>query len=616
MKKVFSLLLSAVLVFSVLPFNASAAESDDIPFLYSVYSDKYQYAKGEEINVFVSLENISLDRITDMRIWMDYPLTGYYLTPGVSEQFLESVPDSIVKKMRVSEDEGVLNIASKFSDVDILNNFLLRLAHAYKTLTLIYTTIRYGIENRFISFNQKKLDLGSVKVMYDNTEIEFSLKCRYSVVKSEANELIKLSDEAGEATAEIHTSGNSYTGLAFAISGDKNSFGLFAVNPDIGKAFVYKAENGKYHLLGAKKVSVTAGKTYKMKVLFSDNRIICHIFDNPHDSDPYPVFDMYYDSGNSGYGVFAKKDGYSGFSVTPGQIAVPGKSYTNPVYENSPDPYILKSDGVYYLYATTDPFEGYSVSSSTDLVNWQHLGFCARKGDIYGNSDFWAPEVYKYNNRYYMLYSTDEHLSVASADAPTGPFEKCIDSYLLEEKCIDGHLLFDDDGAVYLYMAYWGETGEEIWGCRMNDDLCGVDRETLTQLTECQNGEGRVNEGPFMMKYKGKYYLTYSVNGYTDHNYSVKLAVSNSPLGTYEGKGTILEKSGPLVGTGHHSFIESPDGEELFIAYHCHYSTTRIHDRKLCIDRCKFVETDDGYTISVYGPTSTAQPYPSDRQEQ
>lgn len=113
-----------------------------------------------------------------------------------------------------------------------------------------------------------------------------------------------------------------------------------------------------------------------------------------------------------------------------------------------------------------------------------------------------------------------------------------------------------------------------------------------------------------MLKYQDMYYLTYSVNSYTEHKYSVKLAVSDSPLGKYAYKGTILEKCGPLVGTGHHSFTTSPDGSELIIAYHCHYSTTQIHARKLCIDRYKFAPTFDGYTISVYGPTSTSQPYP------
>jgi len=614
MKKYLCLLLSVILAFSFLQLGTSAADSEEkLPFSCTVYSDKQSYEKGEEISVYVSLKNTSLDEITDMRIWMDYPLTDYYLTPGITEHFINSFRESVEKKMRVCEDEGVMNFASKFEGTNLIRKFLLKLAHAYKKLTLAYTTIQYGFENAFVSFRQKKTELGTVKVMYDNTEIEFTVKCRYSVNKSQANKLIKMSDEIGAESAEIKAVENSYTGLAFAISDNENSFGLFTINPDFKKAYIFSVENGVYNLLGTKTVNIEKDKFYQMEVFFSDNRAICYLYNNPNDSEPYPVFDLKYESAENGYGVFAQDGGYKDFKVLPRETETYEKTYTNPIYDNAPDPYILKEGQTYYLYATTGSTVGYRVSTSTDLVNWKSLGFCAKKGEIYGESKFWAPEVYKYNGKYYLLYSTDEHLALAVADSPAGPFVKTKDGYLFEDECIDGHLLFDDDGSIYLYMAYWAETGEEIWACKMKSDLSGIVRETLTQLTSCKDDEGGVNEGPAVLKYQGKYYLTYSVNGYTDQNYSVRLAVSDSPLGTFVSKGTILEKSVPIVGTGHHCFTTSPDGTELIIAYHCHYSTTRIHDRRLCIDRCKFVETDDGYTISVYGPTATPQPYPSDK---
>ena len=130
-----------------------------------------------------------------------------------------------------------------------------------------------------------------------------------------------------------------------------------------------------------------------------------------------------------------------------------------------------------------------------------------------------------------------------------------------------------------------------------------------------QNDESTFNEGPYILKNEGKYYLTYSVNGYTDHNYCVRLAVSDSPLGSYIEKGTILEKAGESVGTGHHCFTTSPDSTKLFIVYHCHYSRTQVHPRYLCIDRCKFINTQNKTTISVYVPTSNAQLYPSNNKD-
>lgn len=612
MRKTLCLFLALVLTFSFLQAGAYAAtDENELPFSYTVYPEKREYAQGEKIKIYVAMSKTSLDDVVNIRLWADYPITRYYLTPGATEQFITVLRDKEEKDFRIAEDEGVMDIVSKISGSKLLTDVFHRLTYVYKSLTLFYTTIKYGINNFFISIGQKKIDMGSVKVVYDGTEIEFSVQCRYSVRKAVENELIEKDGEGNTASAKIKAVRNSYTGIAFAVSEDKSSYGLFAVNPDKGKAFIFSFKDGIYTIIGSKNISVEPGKAYKMSALFENGRVVCKVYDNPHDTDPYPVFDIYYDSADTGFGIFAREDGYSEFSIDSLETDNAEQTYTNPVYGNAPDPYILNDNGTYYLYATTDSPSGFRVSSSTDLVNWRSLGFCARKGDIFGNDWFWAPEVYRYNNRYWLLYSTDEHLALAVADSPTGPFVKTKDSYILEENCIDGHLLFDDDGSVYLYMAYWGESGEEIWGCRMAADLSGIDRSTLTQLTSCKEDEGRINEGPFMLKYNGRYYLTYSVNGYTDQKYAVRLAVCDSPLGTYVSKGTILEKSGPIVGTGHHSFTESPDGKELFIVYHCHYSATQVHNRKLCIDRCKFVETDDGYTISVYGPTSTPQPFPS-----
>lgn len=613
MKKTLCFFLSLILAFSFAQICVSAqTDETELPFSYSVFPEKQEYAKGEKIGIRVSLKNTSLDMVTDMRIWMDYPLTDYYLTPGATEKFEKEFTDGVDETMRVAEDEGVLAIVSKFENTKLVRGFLLRLAHAYKSLTLIYTTVKYGLQNCFVSVGQKTADLGTAKVVYDNTEIEFLVKCRFSVRESEHNGVIVPDGAEGSPSAEITAVRNSFTGLAFAVNEDKSCLGLFAINPDHGCAYLYRVENGRFDLLGVKTVSIEAGRSYGMKTDFDGGRAVCYLYCNPLDGDPYPVFDTYYSSAATGCGAYAKAGGYSDFATAESGIAAAENSYVNPIYGNAPDPYVLYDDGMYYLYATTDSPSGFRVSSSADLVSWTDLGFCARKGDIFGNDWFWAPEVYKYNGKYYLLHSTDEHLALAVSDSPAGPFVKTKDGYLIEDKCIDGHLLFDDDGTVYLYMAYWGESGEEIWGCRMNSDLSGIDRGTLTRLTSCRKDESRVNEGPYMLKHNGKYYLTYSVNGYTSQNYSVRLAVGDSPLGKYEPKGTILEKSGPIVGTGHHSFAVSPDGTELFIVYHCHYSTEQVHARKLCIDRCKFVETDGGCTISVYGPTSTPQPYPSD----
>ena len=45
--------------------------------------------------------------------------------------------------------------------------------------------------------------------------------------------------------------------------------------------------------------------------------------------------------------------------------------YFNPLPVEIADPSVLRHDGVYYLYGTSAPSEGFRVWSSTDLVHWE-----------------------------------------------------------------------------------------------------------------------------------------------------------------------------------------------------------------------------------------------------
>ena len=145
-------------------------------------------------------------------------------------------------------------------------------------------------------------------------------------------------------------------------------------------------------------------------------------------------------------------------------------AFTNPV-ANGADPFVLYDEGTYYLYSTNDGANGYIVYTSTDLVNWQARGYAMKKnGDAQGS--FWAPEVIRDGDTYYMVYTAQEHIGIATADSPLGPF-KDKTGPLFEAKAIDGHFFRDDDGKMYLYFVsceawnYNGYTtsgGNNIWG--------------------------------------------------------------------------------------------------------------------------------------------------------
>ena len=326
------------------------------------------------------------------------------------------------------------------------------------------------------------------------------------------------------------------------------------------------------------------------------------------------------------------------------------------------DPFIYYEEetGVFYLYGTTRKYlkrETFDYYYSTDLVNWTHGGICFEpaKGD-WCNDRLWAPEVYKIDGKYYMYYTGAKgsgtlHGSVAVSDSPEGPFTNYISEEVTGRKAvfnfgnnfptIDGSLFIDDDGSMYYYFvrdqigdnaSSGGNNGtvrSTLWGIELENPytikdgaepvkLTEVGRSSLdekgsyTQKWERQNGLW--NEGPFLLKHEGKYYLTYSANYWGSPNYSVGYATSDSPLGAYT-KGENAQVMGIepgnesnwdyFIGTGHAMFLNI--GSQRYFVYHTLMPNTDAY-RHVTIDSFGFRE--DG-SLYINGPTLSLQPLPS-----
>jgi len=297
--------------------------------------------------------------------------------------------------------------------------------------------------------------------------------------------------------------------------------------------------------------------------------------------------------------------------------------YQNPVCSGA-DPFVLLANGQYYHYATNDP-EGYRVQCSADLIHWEDCGYCLHKNDVKGTKWFWAPEVLALNGKYYMVYTADEHLGLAVADAPTGPFVQRKKAWLSEKNAIDGHFYVDADGAVYLYYVRF-DGGNVIYGVKLSDTQeafaqlatdgeLRIDESAEVKLIEAKEEweihMGLVTEGPFVLHHNGKYYLTYSANDYQSPRYAIGYAVSEAPLGPYRKYpgNPILQRNESITGVGHHSFTTSRDKSRLICVYHCHNSLTKIHPRLTCIDPAEFISGEENEDILViHGPTSVPQP--------
>lgn len=273
------------------------------------------------------------------------------------------------------------------------------------------------------------------------------------------------------------------------------------------------------------------------------------------------------------------------------------------------DPFIMLHDGTYYAYGTSIG-KGFEVFVSDDLLTWKRpegVEQALYRDDTYGAKNFWAPEVYHLNGRFYMFYTAEEHTSVAVADSPLGPFRSINGNrpYLPDEKNIDNHLFIDDDGRAYLFFDRFND-GLNIWVADLADDLQSIKPETMTKCVavsqDWERCEGRVNEGGFVIKHKGKYYLTYSGNGYTSQNYGIGFAVADDIHGEwtkYEGN-PIYQNVGDLVGIGHSAMFRDKKGR-LRIVFHAHKDKDNIHPRGMYISSVGFKKVN-GRQVMVIDP--------------
>lgn len=259
------------------------------------------------------------------------------------------------------------------------------------------------------------------------------------------------------------------------------------------------------------------------------------------------------------------------------------------------DPFIMLHDGTYYAYGT-NAGDGIEVYTSNNLRTWTKVqNLALHKDNSWADRWFWAPEVYyiKEKNKFFMYYSADEHICVATADSPLGPFVQEKKQPMLEgEKCIDNSLFIDDDGKAYLYFDRFND-GLNIWVAELENDLQTIKKSTMTKcINVSQPWEEiwpRVNEGPFVTKHKGLYYLTYSANSYESPFYGIGYATASSPMGpwTKYDKNPILQKPEDLVGVGHSAMFKDKRGQ-LKIVFHAHNSKDKIHPRKMYIADVSF----------------------------
>jgi beta-xylosidase len=272
------------------------------------------------------------------------------------------------------------------------------------------------------------------------------------------------------------------------------------------------------------------------------------------------------------------------------------------------DPFIMLWDGTYYAYGTKAN-NGIAVYISDDLLTWRIPsglpdGLALKSSDVWADRWFWAPEVYHVNGKFYMYYSADEHICVATSNSPLGPFKQDVQKPMIDgEKCIDNSLFIDDDGKPYLFFDRFND-GLNVWVAELEKNLIDIKPETMHKcINVSQPWEEvwpRVNEGSFVIKHNGVYYMTYSANSYESPFYGIGVATASNIYGPWikYDNNPVLQKPGNLFGVGHSVMFTDKEGK-LRIVFHAHNSTIVIHPRNMYISTVKFVKRGEKEVMEI-----------------
>lgn len=434
-----------------------------------------------------------------------------------------------------------------------------------------------------------------------------------------------------EKQADLPDKSSAQGGIIFRVSQAQGNvsdgyFGYyFGVDAKNQQVTLGRSSGNNWHEIASKKMSIKYGETYHLMVAAYGSHITCYVDYNGTNYAKLDVDDSTHASGSVGMRNWISHAVYRNATVRAYEEVLldDEKSYTNPLLNNCADPDILYHNGTYYLYPTNagdgNDDQGIKVYTSTDLVHWTDKGFAFKKGDGWGDKNFWAPDTIERDGIFYMYYVANEQICVATSDSPLGPYKQDKKEPMhYNVKEIDAHVFYDEASQKYYIYFVRFTGGNVIWGAELNDDMKTIKEDTVTEIVRADQGwdqdMGLINEGPFMLTKDGKYYMTYSGSHFMSPNYGSGYAVSDSPLGPFKKYeyNPIMKSNSLAHGTGHHCITTSPDGKELFMVYHSHYDLSTADPRKLCIDRMQFTTDRDGNQImEVKGPTVTPQALPS-----
>lgn len=320
------------------------------------------------------------------------------------------------------------------------------------------------------------------------------------------------------------------------------------------------------------------------------------------------------------------------------QTPIPGTqqeaTFTNPLLNAAPDPYVFQKDSTYYyLHTLGNRIQIWKTNKMSRLRDATPVTVFNAPATGGNSRDIWAPELFFLNDKWYIYYTASdgndrEHrmwvLENTNADPTQGTWT---DKGKLTTQPAD---LWSIDATVFqqdssLYMIWSGrpfaggttDLTQNLYISRMSNafTLTGPTVEISKPQYDWEKRGFPVNEGPEILRNAaGQVFLVFSGSYCGDDRYSLGLINLKQDTNPMDAKNW-TKMAAPVFtglasanafGVGHNGFFKSRDGKEDWIIYHANSAAGEGCDDSRNVRMQKFTWTADG--LPGFGePVSTGQ---------
>ena len=284
-------------------------------------------------------------------------------------------------------------------------------------------------------------------------------------------------------------------------------------------------------------------------------------------------------------------------ATSAGTSASDQSTFTNPLLEAGPDPWVVWWKGFYY-YSNSDGIN-LTLRKTADITDLRH----AQKKTVWTpepghpwSKELWAPELHRWGDKWYIYFAADagDNTSHRIYVVENGNDDPIVGTWTFKGQISDPSnqwaidaTTFELRGQHYLVWSGWkgpNDGEQDLYIAHMSNPWTIDSPRTLISKPtydwelhgDLPNRHVNVNEGPEFISHNSKIFIVFSASGCWTDFYTLGLLEASADADPLSAKSwTKIDRpilstdpSSKAFGPGHNGFFKSPNGQEDWIIYH------------------------------------------------